>query len=170
MAHTLNGDILKHCHLVFTQRTCGRNNDTFTCVDTKGIKVLHTSNGEATIVGITDNLELDFLPALQTFLHKYLGSKGECALGNLQESLLVLTNTATKTTQSVSATDHNGIAQTTCCSYGIFYIVASLTHGRLHVYLVQLLDKQIAVLCVHDCFNTCTQHLYTILLQSTIQI
>ena len=93
MAHTLDGNLLKHLHLLVLQRTGRSHHDALAGVNTEGVEVLHRSNGEAMVVGVADALELNLLPALQRLFYKNLRSKGESTLGQLLEGLLVRTDT-----------------------------------------------------------------------------
>ena len=62
-------------------------------MDAQWVEVLHRSYGEAVVVGIADALELNLLPALQRLFYENLRSKGEGALGQFLEGLLVRTDT-----------------------------------------------------------------------------
>ena len=58
-------------------------------MDTQRVEILHACNGEAVVVGVTNNLELYLLPTLQTLLNEHLGCEGECTLCNLLEHLIL---------------------------------------------------------------------------------
>ena len=170
MAHTLDGNVLKHGNLVFAQSAGRCHNDTLAGVDAQGVEVLHAGHGEAVVVGIADDLKLYLLPSLQTLLNENLGGKGEGALGYLLEHLLVLADTAAQTTEGIGATNHDGITYLACRGNGVLYVLASLAYGRLHVYLVQFLYKKVAVLSVHDGLHTGTQNLHAVLLESAVEV
>ena len=156
---------MQHLHLVIAERAGGSHHDRFTRVDTQGVEVLHAGHGEAVVVGIADNLELNLLPSLQRLFHENLLAEGERAFGQLHELLLILTDTATQSAQGVSRTDHHGEADALSSSDGIFHRLYGLADGSLHFNLVELLHEEVAVFGVHDGIYRCTQHLHTILLE-----
>ena len=170
MAHTLDSQLLQHLHLVVTQRAGRSNHDGLTRMNAQRIEVLHRGNREAVVVGIADNLELYLLPALQALLDQYLRSKGECTLGNLLERLFVRTHARTQTAQCISTAYHNRVTYAASSGNGILHSLASLRNRNLQVHLLQLLDKQVAVLGVHDSLNARAKHLDPVFLQRTVQI
>ena len=170
MAYTLDGNVLKHGNLILAQSAGRCHNDALAGVDAQGVEVLHACHGEAVVVGIANNLELNLLPTLQALLYEHLGSKSESTLGNLLEHLLVLADTASKAAEGVCATDHDGIAYLASRSNGILDILASLAYGRLHVYLVQFLNEKVAVLGVHDGLHAGAKNLHAVLLESAVEV
>ena len=54
------------------QCLCRSNDNTVTCMNTDGIKILHAANGDAVVIAVTDDLELDFLPSGNAALDEYL--------------------------------------------------------------------------------------------------
>ena len=69
-------DIQRRCsqHLIFL--VCKRNrrsdNDTVACMNADRVEVFHRADGDNVALCVTDNLELDFLPARNTLFNKYL--------------------------------------------------------------------------------------------------
>ena len=141
---------MEHLYLIVTERAGRSHHDTLTSVDTQGVEVLHAGHGEAVVVGIADNLELYLLPSLQRLFHKTLLADGERAFGQLHELFLILTDTATKSAQCVSRTDHHGEADALSGGDGIFHRLHSLADRSLHLNLVELLHEEVAVFGVHD--------------------
>ena len=170
MAHTLDGNVLKHGNLILAQSAGRCHNDALAGVDAQGVEVLHACHGEAVVVGIADYLKLYLFPALQALFHEHLGSEGEGTLGNLLEHLLVLADTASKAAKGVCAADHDRIANLASRGNGILDILASLAYGRLHVYLVQFLNEKVAVLGVHDGLHAGAKNLYAVLLESAVEV
>ena len=91
--YTLNSDFLQHFNLLLAQRASRRNYDGFASMDTQWVEILHRGNGKATVVSIADALKLDFLPALQTLFNQNLWSESKGRLGQLDELLLIGTDT-----------------------------------------------------------------------------
>ena len=170
MAHALNGNVLKHGNLLLAEGAGRCHNDTLTGVYAQRIEVFHAGHGETMVVGIADNLELYLLPALQALFNKNLGSESEGALCYLLEHFLVLADTAAKATKGVGTADHDGITDFASRSNGVLNVLASLAHGRLHVYLVQFLYEKVSVLGVHDGLHAGTQNFHSVLLQSAVEV
>ena len=61
-------------HVVFLVAECltWRDNDTVTSVYTKRIEVLHVADCDAVVAGVTDDLILGLLPALERLLNQDL--------------------------------------------------------------------------------------------------
>ena len=58
-------------------------------MDAERVEILHRSHGKAAVGGIPDDLKLNFLPALETFLDEDLRGEGEGRFGDFAECLLV---------------------------------------------------------------------------------
>ena len=170
MTDALHGDVLQHLHLLVGKRTGWSHNDRLTCMDSEWVKVFHSGNGEATVVSITDALELNLLPSLQTLLNKYLRCKSEGRFSNLLKLLFGLADTRTETTQRVGRTDHDRVADVACRSHSLLHVFASVAYRHLEVNLVKLLYEEVAVFCVHDSLYRSTQHIHTILLKHTVEV
>ena len=67
------------------------------------------------IRAITNDLVLEFLPALHTALNEELRTQTETLGGQISEFVWVVGKTATKTTQCVGSTKDDGIADDFCC-------------------------------------------------------
>ena len=165
MAYALDGDILQHLHLLRCQRTSGSHHDTLARMDAQRVEILHRSHRETMVVGVADALKLNLLPSFKTLLYQNLWGKGEGTFSQLAESLLVRTDTGTQTAQCVCRTDHDGEAYLVGSLQRVVHVLHSVAYWCLQADLVQLLHKQVAVLCVHDGLYRGTQHLYAILLQ-----
>ena len=122
------------------------------------------------VVGIADDLELNFLPPLQALLHQDLLGEGESALGQLHERLLVGTDAAALSAEGVGRTDHDGETYLVGGLQRIAHRLHGMALGGLHGDFVQLLDEEVAVLRVHDGFHGSAQHLDAILLQDAFLI
>ena len=101
MSDAADSDFLEHLHLGVGQGA-GRSHDYgFAGMDAERVEVLHAGHGETVVVRIPDDLELNLLPALEALLDKDLRGEGEGRLGYLPETLLVLADTRTQTSEGV---------------------------------------------------------------------
>ena len=170
VADNLHRQFLQHLQLTLVERAGGSYHDRLAGVDTQRVEVLHTCNGEAVVVAVADNLELDLLPTFERFLDQNLLRVGERAFAQRYELLLVAANTATQTAQRVSRANHNREADLACGSDCVLHRLNGLRDGRLDVDLVEFLDEQIAVLGSHNSLDRSAKYLDTILLQNTLLV
>ena len=170
MADNLNRELLQHLQLTLVERAGGSHHDRLTGVDTQRVEVLHTCYGEAVVVAVADNLELDLLPAFERFLDQNLLRVSERALAQRHELLLVAADTATQTTQSVCRANHNRETDLASGSDCVLHRLDGLRDGGLNVDLVEFLHEQIAVLGCHNSLDRSTEHLDAILLQNTVLV
>ena len=119
-------------------------------MDAQRVEVFHAGHGEAMVVGIADDLELDFFPAFQGFFYQNLRGEGEGTFSQFDEFFLIGADTASQTSQRISRTDHDRIADRPCGFECIPHVFHCPADGSLEGYFVEFLDKQVAVFCVHD--------------------
>src|SRR6202012_1664230 len=79
-------------------------------VDSKRIKVFHVANRDAVVMGIADDLVLDFLPALHASFDQHLPADLEGFLAELEQLLSVLSKSTTEATQRICRADDDRIA------------------------------------------------------------
>ena len=170
MAHAADGNLLQHLHLLVGQRACGSHDDALAGMDAQGVEVLHRGHGEAMVVGVAYALELNLLPSLEAFLDQYLRGEGECALCQFYESLLVGADAAAQSAQGVGRANHDGETDGAGSLQGVVHVLNGVADGCLELYLVELLDKQVAVLGVHDGLDAGAEHLHTILFQGAVLV
>ena len=170
VADTPAAEGLQLLHLLLRQRTGGSHHDALAGVYAQRVEVLHRSHGETMVVGVADNLELNFLPALQALLHQDLLGEGEGALGQFQEGLLVGTDAAALSAQCVGAAHHDGIANLLRGLQRVAHRLHGVALGRLHGDFVQLLDEEVTVFGVHDSLHGGAQHTHAVLLQDALLI
>ena len=115
------------------------------------------------VVGVAYHLKLYLLPALERLLDQYLWCKGEGRLGHFAERLLVGTDARTQSAEGVGRTYHHGERELTGSLQGIGHVLHGTAAGREQVYLVELLDKEVAVFGVHNGFHARAEHLHAIL-------
>ena len=139
-------------------------------VDTYGVDVLHRADGDSRIVRVAHHLKLDLLVTLDRLLDQHLvhGREEQGVTHHLSQLLLVIHETATRTTERKGRTKHNGIAD--LGSDG-----GTLVNGRSHIRrqhrLAELLAEvleQLAVLGTLDRREARTQNLDLALLQDTL--
>ena len=170
MTYALDGDVLKHLHLLVLQRTSWCHNDALACMNAERVEVLHRCNGEAMVVGITDALELYLLPTFEALLYKHLRRKGKGTFCNFLESLLVWTNAASQTAKCVSRAYHDGIADATGCCDGFVECLASMTCRHFQVDLAKFFDEEVTILGIHNGFDAGAKHFDAILLEHAILV
>ena len=56
------------------------------------------------------------------------------------------------------------------CLQGIFHVLYGVAYGSLQLDLVELLNKKVAILSVHNCLNTCSKDLDPIFFKNTFLI
>ena len=161
---------MKLSEFVLAQRTCRGNHNTFTRVYTKRIDIFHAHHGKTPICPVTDHFKFDFFPTFQRFFHKNLRGEGKRTLSQCPQLAFCLTNTATKSSQSVSRAYHDGITDLLGRGDGIAHRFDGLTDGRLEIHLAQFAYEEVAILCIHDGFYRGTQHLDTVTFQRALVV
>ena len=110
MPNNLNSASPQQMILLIAQSLRRCNDDGITSVSTKRVKVLHVTNSNAVVLRITDNLVLDFLPALHGAFHENLGGEGKGGGSKLAEFVVIVGETGTETAEGKSGTDDDGVA------------------------------------------------------------
>ena len=80
-------------------------------MNTDRVEVFHRADGDNVALCVTDNLELDFLPARNTLFNKYLCDrrKTQTVCCNLVQFILAICNTAACTAERERRTYNYGI-------------------------------------------------------------
>ena len=146
------------------------DNDTLTGMDSQWVEVLHVTNCDTVVVTVANHLILNLFPALQALLYQYLWRERKSLLSEFVQLLLVVSETRTESTQGVSSTDDDRIAELSSSLAGLLDVLASLTLDGLHVDFIQLLYEELTVLSIHDSLNRSTQYLDIIFLQDALAI
>ena len=136
----------------------------------KRVEVLHACHSEAVVIRIAYNLELNLFPTFERLLYQYLVRECERTLGKFLETLFITAYTAAQAAESVGRTHHDRETNLMSGSKCIFHALYSLTHRCLHRYLIEFLNKEVAVLGIHDSLYRGTENLYTIFLKNTLLV
>jgi hypothetical protein len=143
----------------------GSNDDTVTGMDTQRVKVLHVADSDTVVSGVTDDFVLDLLPALEGLLDQDLGSKSQGTRSQILQLLRVLSETGTQTSESVSRTDNDRVAN---CFSGLQSLVNSVDGDGLSngdVDLLQSLGEQVTVLTSLEGPDACSENSDTVALK-----
>ena len=153
--------------VILTVGECLRrgNNDTLTGMNTERVEILHVTNRDTVVILVAHDLVFYLLPSLETLLNEHLGRERECLLGQLVEFLLIITESRTKSTECISCTQDDWITKFSSGTSCLFDIFTSLTLYGLHINLVELVHKEFAVFCIHDCLYGSSEHLHSILIE-----
>ena len=68
----VDGHGAEELHLLVVERLGGRHDDGLAGVDAHRVEVLHGADGDAVVLGVPDDLDLDLLPAGQVLLDQHL--------------------------------------------------------------------------------------------------
>ena len=162
VADRLPRQVLQPSQFGLRQRTRRGNDDTFARMHAQRVHIFHTYYGEAVVVLVADDFELNLLPALQGFFDEDLRSVCEGTFRQFAQLGFILADAATHTAEGIRRANHNRITDACCRSHGIFHRLDRLAHRRLDVDFLQFLDKQVAVFRVHDRFDGRTEDLHAV--------
>ena len=146
------------------------DDDTLTSMDSQRVEVLHVTNCDTVVITVANHLILNLFPTLQALLYQYLWRERESLLSEFVQLLLVVCETGTESTQGVSSTDDDRIAELSSSLAGLLDVLASLTLDGLHIDFIQLLYEELTVLSIHDSLYWSTQYLDIIFLQDALAI
>ena len=160
----------QHLILVIGQRLCGRNNDTVSRMNTNRVKILHTADGNAVIVSVTNDLELDLLPSRDTALDEHLPDHGVVqALNNDgNEVFLVLRNAAARTPHGIGRADDDRVADRVGKVHSSVDILDNQALRDRLTELLHRLLKALAILRLLDGIERRTEELHTVLRQDPL--
>ena len=167
-ANQLQRAVTEQVVFLVGQRLAGGHHDGVAGVDAHGVDVLHITDGDGRVVGVADDLILDFLVTLDAFFHQDLmdGRQGQGVFQDFAAFLFVVGKAAAGAAQGKGGTQHHGVAD----FLGGFQ---ALVHGigddggqdRLAQLLAQLLE-QFPVLGLADGVAGSTQHFHATLLEN----
>ena len=166
----LNSRIVQLLLLLGLQSHDGRHNDRVTGMNTNRVDVFHTADGNGMVSGVTHDLKLNLLIALNTLLNQNLVYRRQLKgiQTDLNQFFLVVCEAATGTAQSKGRTQNNRIANAQSSFLGFLDGVSDLRgNHRLTDGLTHFL-KQLSVLSTLNGFAAGTQQLHTTLLQNAL--
>ncbi|KAH3666829.1 hypothetical protein OGAPHI_003278 [Ogataea philodendri] len=132
--------------VIFVGKSLGRSNHNgITGVDTQWIKVLHVTDSDTVVESITNNLVFNFFPSLHGLLDQDLRRSSEGLLTELDQFLLVISETGSKTTQSVSRTDNDWEANFLDGCQSLFHGGSGLGFGTLLANFVHSSSEQFSI-------------------------
>ncbi len=97
-----------------------RDHYTLTGMDSERVEVLHITDSETLVIFIPHYLKLNLLPSLKRLLHKDLRRESEGLSGNGIELSLIVTESRTETSKSISGPQNDRIAHIICSSPCLF--------------------------------------------------
>ena len=82
---------------------------------TYGVQVFHGADGDAVVNSVADNLKFDFLPASDGAFNQALadGAVAQALLHDINQLILIFSNTATGAAKSIGRTNNQRIANLT---------------------------------------------------------
>ena len=105
------------------------------------VEVFHRSNGEAMVVSIADNLELNLFPAFERLLHEHLRSESECAACQFLEHFLILADARTEPAERVCRAYHHRVAYFAGRIESVIHVFHGLAYRGFKFYLIELLHE-----------------------------
>jgi hypothetical protein len=163
MTDDLDGSASEHVVLLITQGLTGGNDNGVTGVNTERIKVLHVAHGDTVVVGVTDDLIFNFLPALERLLDEDLGREGKRSSGHVAELLLVVGETGTQTTQGIGSSDNDGVSDGVSGLESLLNSADSNRLGNGDVNLIQSPGEEVTILTQFQSSDAGTEDLDTVL-------
>ena len=170
MADRLFRKFLQETQFFLVERAGWRHDNTLTGMDAQRIDVFHAGHREAVVVFIADYFEFDLFPSFERFLDQNLRGVRERIFSPGFEFIHVVAETAAHTAQYVGRAYHDREADLLGGLDRLVHRVDCDAARRFDLDFVQLLDEQVAVFGVHDCFYGSTQYLDTVFFQDTVLI
>ena len=134
------------------------------------VNVLHTTDCDRMVVGVTHNLELDLFVTFYGFLYENLmyRRKLECVKTKLYKLFLVVCKTAACTAECECRTKNYRITDTFCSLFRLVDGVCDLRRdNRLTNGLAEFFE-QLSILCTLDGCAGCTEKFYTALTKDAL--
>ncbi|KAH3675308.1 hypothetical protein OGATHE_001648 [Ogataea polymorpha] len=170
MSDHVDGSGSEHV-VVLVRKSLGRSNhDRVSGVDSQRIEILHVTDGDTVVESVTNNLVLNFLPALHRLFHKHLGRGSKGLLTQGHELLFIIGETRSKTSQSVRGSDNDREADFLHGSERLVNGRCSLRFGTLLANLVHGPRKQLSVLGGDDGVDRRTENLDSERLELVLQL
>ena len=141
------------------------HHDGFTGMDAQRIEVLHVADCNTVVKAVTHHFIFHLFPSLERLFDQYLRRERESLLTERNQFLLIVTKTAAEASECICGTHDDRVAQLIGRLDGISRRVDSLALDGLDIDFIKFLDKQFAVLGVHDGTDRSAEHLDIILVK-----
>ena len=170
LADNLQRRAAQHLELLGREGLCRSHHHRVTRMNTYGVDVLHRTDRNRRIVRVAHHLKLDLLVTLDRLLDQHLmhGREEQGVTHHLAQLLLVVHETATRTTERKGGTEYYRIAD---LGGDGSTLINRRSHVRRQHRLTELLAElleQLAVLGTLDRRETRTQDLDLALIQDTL--
>ena len=166
----LDGAVVKHLQVVVVEGHDGGYHNGVTGVNTHRVDVLHAADGDGMVIGVTHDLKLDFLIALDALFNQHLVHRRqlEGVHSDFNQLFFVVGKAAAGAAQSKGRTQNHRITNPQCSGLGLLQIVSNLRgDGGLSDRLAQLLE-QLPILCPLNGCAAGAQKLHAALLQNAL--
>ena len=137
---------------------------------THRVNILHAADGDGVVIGVTHDLKLDLLVALDALLDEHLmnGRKLEGVQTDLHKLFFVVGKTAARAAEGERGTKNHGITDALCRRLCLVQAICDLGgNGRLTDGLAKLLEK-LAVLGALNALTAGTEKLHMALAKHTL--
>ena len=160
----------QHLILVVGQGLRGRNNDTVSRMDTDRVKILHTADGNAVVVPVTDDFELDLLPSRDTALDEHLPDHGvvQPLDDDGDEFFLILSNAAARTSHGIGRANDDRVADRVGKIHSCVDILDNQALGDWLPEFLHCLLKALTILRLLDGIERRAEELHTVLRQDAL--
>ena len=170
MTDNLDGKGTKLMILRIAQGLRRSDDDTLAGMDAQRVEVFHVANSDAVVVTVAHHLIFNFLPAFKALFNQHLRREREGFLGQSVELFFIVTEATAQSTQRISGTDDDRIAQFGSRLAGLLNILTGFALDGLDINFVQAFHKELTVFCIHDGLDRSAQHLDLIFLKYTTLI
>ena len=129
---------------MFVQGEDRSHNDGVTGVHTDGIHILHPADGDGLVVGVTHDFKFDLLVTFDALFNQHLvnGRKPEGIDADLHKFFLIVCKSASRSAESKSRTQYNGIADFFSSPLCVLQVIGNLRgDDRLADGLAHFLKK-----------------------------
>ena len=139
-------------------------------MNTDRVNIFHVADCDAVIVAVAHDLVLNFLPACDAALDKYLPDHTvfETFDNNLNQFFFVIGNTAAGSAHSICRTDDNRVSDFICkADCGLNILNNRAFRDRLTELLHCLLEK-LTVFSFFNGFQRCAKKLYSVFFKNAL--
>mmetsp|Transcript_22073 Transcript_22073/g.51821 ORF Transcript_22073/g.51821 Transcript_22073/m.51821 type:complete len:265 (-) Transcript_22073:1330-2124(-) len=170
MTNHLDSNSPQSVILIVRKRLGRRNHNGLACVYTHWIQVLHVTDNQAVVPGITHHFVFQLLPSLQALIDDDLRRGGESSSQKHLQVFLVRCKATSQTTQCKRSSNKHRKSNLTG---DISCLLEGVCACRLRALLAQTLDAYLEDLAIFRCNNGIdlrAENLHAILLESAIAV